>query len=716
MNNHETIRNVLVKLRENARLTQAQLADRLSFTPSRLSRLESGDTELNQEEAAQIAKQIGTEESNAYANYLATSWLITEQPGFKHPSRDYLWKAEAALQRLQQLETNPELKNAFVQQIKSVRTALERTATQLRSVEHPIVLIGPPEVGKTTVSCTLAGLRREDDELNLNEQMALQTGGGKVTISEVHIKNGSDYSIFVDSCSVEEVHQFVSEFCDDLIRRLNKDKNQTQEGGGIAAEVERAIRNMSKLTFVKPKMPNGQNQREDLALELAKSFPTKEDLLVQILTRMELPRRTKTSITFPRDTTISGLDWVSKIAGEINNGRHPDFSLPRRVEITSPTRILGAEDLDIQIIDTRGVDEPSAPRRDLQAHLDDDRCLVVFCSKFGDAPNLATLSVIDRALGLGLKKALLQRGLLLVLPRDRDDTSIQDGQTGQWVSSPQEGREIKLEQIRTTMLHHDGCHDLPVQFLNVQEESDNEQLRSAILEKIHEMRQNKEKEIDVIVSSIDRFIANQKTEETRAVFQDATKPLRNWFATNTTLPPIRAEAYEALLRDMAGLRYVSSLRASVNRKGSWDRFDYWIGLGSGIRSDTVTRSSTQMNKLKTLIEAALIDNEFAPAHDFLKFFLTELEKAMSDFYQWSQTLGESAFESQLKADFQYWSECQNRWGQGSGYRDDIKNWTRNWFTEEARKERQTFIETEIQKRWNELLSNLNAQISSKGIA
>jgi hypothetical protein len=38
--------------------------------------------------------------------------------------------------------------------------------------------------------------------------------------------------------------------------------------------------------------------------------------------------------TLPRDSTPSGLDWVSKTAGEINYGRLPDFSLPCRVEIS----------------------------------------------------------------------------------------------------------------------------------------------------------------------------------------------------------------------------------------------------------------------------------------------------------------------------------------------------------------------------------------------
>jgi transcriptional regulator with XRE-family HTH domain len=704
------MRDILIQLREEKGLTQAQLANKLAFTPSRLSRLESGETALSQEEAVQIAKAIDSEAASAYATYLTTEWRITDRPGFNHPSREQLWKAEAALQRLEQLEGDPELKNAFIQQIKSLRAALERVVGQLQSTEHPAVLIGPPEVGKTTVGCELAGLRRRtESELDLDDQMALQTGGGRVTISEVHTKNGSDFTVSVDPCTVEEVHQYVSEFCDDLLRTLHK---QDGEMGGISAEVERAIRNMSKLTVKRTKLPDAKMQSEDLALELAKGFPEKKDLLVQILTRMDLPRRISTSISYPRDTTLSGLDWVSKTAGEINYGRHPDFSLPRRVEITVPARILGAEEFDIRIIDTRGVDEPSAPRRDLQAYLDDDRCLVVFCSKFGDAPTGATLAVIERAISGGLREALLQRGLLLVLPRGDEDLKVRDNSTAQRVANSDEGRAIRLDQIRTTLLHH-KLQDLPVQFLNVRREEDCDALRREIVCRIREMRRRKAAEIDLLVASIERLVANKAVEETRAVFQAATKPLRIWFSRNGCLPPANGDSHDALLREMAGLRYVASLRASVNRRGSWYNFNYWHGLGFGTRTETVDRSEEQLNELKVLIKAALQDAEYAPAHDFLRFFLSEVEKAVAGFYQQAQTLGETAFETELSGDSQYWSTCQERWGAGPGYRDDIKHWTNDWFTEEARNEREAFIDGEIQRRWKGMLDELHAQISSK---
>jgi transcriptional regulator with XRE-family HTH domain len=712
MHEHEPVRKMLKWLREEAKLSQDELAQRLSFTASRISRLESGDTELTKEDAELISNQIGTDEARAFAQYLGRNWRVLERPTFKHPNREHLWKAEAALQRLQKLESDPELKNAFLQQIKSCRVALERAGSQLQSTEHPVALIGPPEVGKTTMICTLARLRQADGEENLNKQMALQTGGGRVTICEVHVRNGSDYSILVDPCSVEEVHQFVSEFCDDLLRNPDDGENQSPEVMGIPAEVERAIRNMSGLTVKRPKGPDGQTRRDDLAQDLAKAYPKKEDLLVQVLTRMDLPRRIKMSVTFPRESTLTGLDWVYKTSADINYGRHPDFSLPRRIEITVPNRILDTDDLDIRLIDTRGVDEPSAPRRDLQAYLDDERCVVVLCSKFGDAPTATTLSVIERAAEAGLKEALVDRGLLLVLPREKDDLNLRDSNTGDWVSTYDEGRDIKLDHINTTMLHR-GCQNLPVRFVNVKIEEDCDNLRKTIIARIHGIRQRQESEIDVLVATIDRLIANRKTEEARAVFQAATKPIRIWLANSNQLTESKADAHASLVKDMARLRYVASLRASVNRRGNWHNFDYWHGLGFGTRSATVARTADQVKALKVLVESSLADGDFATTHDFLRHFLSEVEKAMTDLYQWAQALGEGAFQSQLGDDVKYWSDCRDRWGGGPGYRDTITGWTQDWFSEQSRQERRAFIDAALKKRWAEVLADLDIQLSSQ---
>ena len=155
-----TIRKALVELREEANVSQAELARRLPFTASRVSRLESGDIGLTGEDAQQIAEAIGSSKARAFAEYLRQDWRVLERPGFGHVSRETLWEAESALQRLDDLADDPELKNAFLQQVRSCREALERSARFLFSTEHQIAFLGSPGVGKTTAICSLADLRK----------------------------------------------------------------------------------------------------------------------------------------------------------------------------------------------------------------------------------------------------------------------------------------------------------------------------------------------------------------------------------------------------------------------------------------------------------------------------------------------------------------------------------------------------------------------------
>ena len=201
-------------LRESAGLSQAQLAKQLPFTASRISRIETGELGLSNDEAQQLALAIGTEPAKAFAEYLGWQWKILEAPGFEHISRDVLWKAEQAMQRLTELTDDPDLKNAFLKQIDSCRQALERAANFLLSTELSVVFVVSPGVGKSTVVCALSEGLRDTGAASLKEQMNLPTGAGRTTICEVQVRRGGEYGIVVEPCSEDELRYHVADFCE----------------------------------------------------------------------------------------------------------------------------------------------------------------------------------------------------------------------------------------------------------------------------------------------------------------------------------------------------------------------------------------------------------------------------------------------------------------------------------------------------------------------
>lgn len=432
----------------------------------------SGDLSLTDDEAQQLALAIGSSASNAFANFLGWEWQILPKPGFDHPNLAAIWQAEQALQRLNELKDDPELKNAFIKQVESCRSALERAAKFLLSSEHPVAFIGKPNVGKTTAICALTGLR-DDSEKDLNKQMGLQTGGGRTTTCEVHIRCGGEYSVLVEPFSDEELRQYVAEFCDQLLAgATGGTSDEPAEGVGNAAEAERALRNMTELKRKQVKQADGTFLIEDRGIEFAKEHPDRGDLQIQVMARLNLAQRRRASVAYPRGSAISPVKWLSKTFSQINFGLHPEFPLPRRIEISVPSPILNEKSLSVRLIDTRGIDEPSAPRRDLQSFLDDERAVLVLCSGFGDAPDAAVQAVIERASEAGLHKALIERGMLLVIPKGGEETTVLDNESGEPVEDPDEARVIRRDQIQATQFTDLGVRRLPIEFLDAKNRED----------------------------------------------------------------------------------------------------------------------------------------------------------------------------------------------------------------------------------------------------
>lgn len=708
------MRNMLSRLRQESGKSQAEVAERLSAgSASRISRLESGDLRLTPEEAQNFARAIGTDEANEYADYLGQQWSVLERPGFEHANRRSLWQAERALQRLKALEDDPDLKNVLLKQVQSCRDALIRAARFLLNAEHPIALVGSPGVGKTTLICALANLRDESSrQRDLEHQMVLQTGGGRTTICEVHVRCGHEYALMVDSCSDEEMRQFVGEFCDHVSKLATDDPANTNEGVGLSAEIDRALRNMTGLTVRRIKTADGKVRREDPARTLALEHPSRDDLQTHVFTRLELHRRRRTSISCPRDS--SGLQWLSKTFAEINYGRHPEFALPRRIEVILPDRILGEERYDLRLIDTRGVDEPKASRRDLQAYLDDETAIIVFCSSFKDSPDAAMLDVIDRAIQGGLREAIAERSVFVVLPQGGEESKVRD-QHGHLAENAEDGRIVKEEQIRGTFARL-GMPDLRVVFTDVTVPADCSQLQHALTDTIVALRDRAANRIASLVGTVDHLIANRESEAVRAAFEAVTRRVQVWTEANAVIPDGEPHVEKALLADMAGLRYASSLRASVNRRGDWYNFDYWHGLGYGSRREAVARTAKQIAELKAILKNLAEDDGLVDAHGFIEHLIAEVDASVNEFFQNIQAVGEAAFGEQLRDDDSYWYRCRNRWGGGSGYKMEIHQWTDDWFSEERRAERRRFIETELQRRWREVVQGVRSRVASANVS
>ena len=67
-------------------MSQSELAKKLPYTASRISRLESGEIATSIEEARQIAEAVGSERATVFASYLggvALLWSLRKRSSFR---------------------------------------------------------------------------------------------------------------------------------------------------------------------------------------------------------------------------------------------------------------------------------------------------------------------------------------------------------------------------------------------------------------------------------------------------------------------------------------------------------------------------------------------------------------------------------------------------------------------------------------------------------
>ena len=712
MNTNGFLRSSILSLRETSKLTQTELAKRLPFTASRLSRIESGDMKLNADDAIEICNAIDSDDSKSFAKYLQKDWRELSRPPFKHPNLDLLWQAEVALQKLKDLENDPDVKNVFVKQIASCELSLREAAEFLVETEHPIAFVGPVSVGKTTTICDLADLRDTSFE-TLERQMALQTSAGRTTIGEVHVQNGSEFNVFVEPASHEEILMYAELFAVLLAEKVGR-INASSEGPTLSSEISRAIQNMTGLIIRRVKGEDNKYQNCGPGMDLATSHNSEKDdsvliekLKIEIVSQMNLPARQRTSISYSQNRDDDALNWLYETTKAINCGLHSEFSLPKKMVVSVPHNLLGSDELSVRLIDTRGIDEVSAPRRDLQSYVDDERTIVVFCTKFGDAPNDAVEALIEKAVDSGSKESILLRGLLMVFPQNDEESKVLDTESSEPVGDRDMGREIRKDQINSTNFSRMGIGGFPIEFHDVSDSNELASSKSLLVSRIQQVREGKATRVNELIRTVDELIKNRKDLEKQAAFDAAASQLRVWLNGNKSLSLGRPRIEKQLLSDIRGVRYASSLRASINRCGSWDKFDYWDGLGEGCRKEVVKACQNAITEFVGLLKTTIDNSDFDVAKPFMehvKSLFHEREKAL---YIVMGNFGVSAYRDQLGKDYDYWAQSQSRWGEnavrGTKYKDDIYDWTSDWFESEARNDRREFVETEIQKKWTELI-------------
>ncbi len=709
----------LALLRDDAELKQSELAGLVGLAPSVLSRIESGERHATFEEVDSILESIRTQEAMTFKTTIRREWHKISRPPFGHPDEVILWCGEEVLKSLDILLENPDIRNSFATSVNELKQEIQKAARLVQITEHSIAFVGSIGIGKSTAICRVSGLEIPNSNLGVPDTV-LQVGGGGVTICEVHLVQGPDYGLLIEPMSDEEIRREVREFA---IIQKSPPKTNEDDGAdppiGTSREIERAIRNMSDLQTIRTNEldPDGKRVRrtEDLAKRLADECPDIGVFCVEILNKMNLAGRTRRELWHSSDGFASDpLVWLRESFQSLNIGKHPEFSIPKRIEVIVPEPVLGEKSVSIRLVDTRGIG-PMAERADIMSLFSEPNTIVLLCSSFNDAPAAAVQSILTRAKNERIG-TIEDKTSVLVFPRDREALAVIDD-AGEPAETTEDGYDMKRDQA-DTMLQSIGVGGIRVEFFNAfGDDSDN--LKSLLMEFVDRLRSRHREELEELIKDGYNLVENFDREQTLTVQRTAARRLKVWLEHDAQLDFSNFPGVERSLLEVMDISYASTVRASIRRQGDWYNLDYSDQLGYGAKLLAAGVVATKQDSFRAIAQNLLNDEELTEAFGLVRQALRVIDSGVEAILTKSQIEGIEIHSREMKPDRTLWSRCDNEWGRGGGYRDRVVKHNREWFKDGTKqvttyyngnRDHQQDFRDLIEREWTATLKHLSDRL------
>ena len=695
----------IVQLRDEAGLKQNELAKRVGWSPAVLSRIEAGERPVTSDEIVSILDSIGSDKAKEFKMTHDREWLEIERPMLGHPEESLLWEADKAIHEVGLLLDDPETKVPFGKRLEEIEGGLRDAAGLVRSTDHAVAFVGDIGVGKTTSICRALGLETWDENKSAYSS-ALEVGAGGVTVCEVHIAQGPGYGIRVEPMSESEVRREVREFAV-LIKTPPKSDQDNEEPIGTSKEIDRVIRNMADLRRTRPTVigENGKitRQREDLAQTLADEVADTDTLVVEILAKMNLATRTKREIWYkPTDSLKEPLTWLTENFGAINNGRHPDFSIPKLIEVVIPEPVIDAKPLSVRVIDTKGIDR-NAQRGDIENLFGERNTVALLCSPFNSTPSPSVQQILKRAAQGGYRQ-IKYKAAILGLPKYDEALAVRDDD-GTPAEDAEDGYLMKGEQAESA-LSSIGAAGVQVEFFNALDDSP-DRLRSFMLKMVMGVRRRNAKELSQAVKDARWLVENHEKEQSRSIQRQAAGHIQTWLDNNRTLDLSGLPSLEHALMNSITTSHAGTLRASVRREGEWDNLDYSHELGYGARLVAVRAVASKLEKLNNVAENLLQHPDLMDASGLVRQVQRVVAKGSGELYDKCSHTG-VAHHGYMKLSWALWTRSENEWGRGSGYRDRVASHHTVWFDSDAlSKTNQSRLADLMKEEWGEILDQVS---------
>lgn len=683
----------LTRFRAEAGITQSALAEKAGLDQSRVSRVEKGEPASSSEvdRLLDALTSLGVKKAGDYKSFAAREWLHIEQPSFWNPELACLEITEETLGKIDAFLMDDDRPWPLRRQIERHRESLLRSSMFLTRLNHNLAFIGDIGVGKSTAISFVFDLLVPPSlaEKPINRPI-LETGGGGTTICEVHVKSGPEFGIALQPMSDTEMSQLVADFCTAKWGLLSNEPRDGGETVGVSREVDRAIRNMSGLSRRRETV-QGKVVYTDPANDLARTCATEEEFRTRVLGLMNLPDRTRRELWYDSSTRKHPMEWVTETFKAVNNGRLADVAMPRSFDLLIPNFGRTFGELEISVIDTKGVDDV-AVREDLDVRLKDPRTAVIFCSRFNDAPGTAARMLLQHMRQTFSERVDTGKVSILALPRAEEARAMKDDM-GEQALTDAEGYEFKRMQV-SGELAADNLGGVPILFFNV-ESDDQTAIRAELFNQLSRMRKTVAERLFDLCAAAQEIIENHEAEALNAAIEEVANRLNTFLKGNRGLGARERLAYQDALATVRGVRYASTLWAATRRNGEYSGLNVLHLIGIGASRDARQRSDVWFQGLDAFLKALKADDGLALANRTIDQIAASAAASKMTFLEAAQRAGVEVYREPL-TQTATWGKCASEWGQGPGFKIRVADHLEKWFDKK----------TDLKKTLEEIITNL----------
>jgi transcriptional regulator with XRE-family HTH domain len=689
---------VLARLRVDLGITQAALAAAASVDQSRVSRVEKGEItsapEVDRLLDALIS--LGSPRAKAYKEFITYEWEQISPPSFFNPQRVCLEIADEALVNIEDFLADESRPWPLRRQIERHKETLLKGAAYLQKMNHNIAFIGPIGVGKSTGLSFLFDLLVPPSLASKPiDRPVLETGAGGTTICEVHIKPGPEFGISLLPMAEADLRELISDFCASRWAVLKGQMKDSAESAGVSREHDRAIRNMAGLTR-RRSTESGKIVYFDPVSDLVSASSSEDEFRMRVMEMMNLSARTQREIWYDSATRQHPMEWVMKTFREVNNGRLPEASLPASIDLIIPDFGRSFGELEISVIDTKGVDDV-AVREDLDLRLKDPRTAVVFCSRFNDAPGVITRALLQHMRQTYSEPVNTGKVSILALPRSEEARSMKDD-AGELAMDDAEGYAFKQMQVENELAAEDLA-GVTMVFFNVQSD-DPATVREGLFGQLNRMRSTVEARLFDLCAAADEVMKNHEAQALTAAMEEVAERLNSFLQTHPALSARERHAYTEALTTIQGVRYAATLWAATRRNGEYSGLNIVHNIGVGAAKDARLRSERWFASLKDYLAVLADDDGLQLAQKSIAQMETSAASSRTTFLEAVQRAGMEVYRGPL-SQAPVWAACAGHWGAGGGFKVQVANDLGQWF--ENRTDLKDKLEEITSTLWDQLV-------------